>query len=233
MKAVILAGGLGKRLRPITEEVPKPLVPLNGRPVVEYTMENLPEEVTDVVFVVGYKGDMIKAKYGNNAFGRGIEYAEQKEQLGTGHAITCARENLNGPFLLLYGDDVYGAEGLSRLVKNEWALLARRVDHPERFGVLVTREDGTVSGMVEKPKEFVSDLSWVGAAVFQQEFLDVETPLSERGEYEATDMVNVLILRGVRFAVEMADIWLPANTKEELSVAEREILRAMMKHETP
>lgn len=229
MKAVILAGGLGKRLRPITEEVPKPLVPVNGRPVVEYTIENLPDEVTGIVFVIGYKGDMIQARYGDYAFGRRIEYVEQKEQLGTGHAVKCAQERITGPFMLLYGDDVYGAEGLSRLARNEWALLARRVDHPERFGVLVTREDGTVAGMVEKPQEFVSDLSWVGAAALLPEFLTIETPLSERGEYEATDMVNVLINRGVRFRVETTDLWFPANTKEEVGNAEREILRAMAK----
>jgi dTDP-glucose pyrophosphorylase len=125
------------------------------------------------------------------------------------------------PFLLLYGDDVYGPDGLKRLLRHEWALLARKVERPERFGVLVTRPDGTVAHMVEKPKEFVSNLSWVGAAMLQPEFFAVGTPLSPRGEYEATDMVNALIERGVRFATEMTDLWLPANTLEEVAEAER------------
>lgn len=225
MKAVILAGGIGKRLRPITEMVPKPLVPVLGRPVVEYTMENLPPEVTEIIFVIGYKGEMIREQYGNEAFGRAVSYVVQAEPLGTGHAVRCAAPSVHEPFLLLYGDDVYGPDGLRRLVHHKQALLARRVEHPERFGVLVLQEDGTVAQMVEKPKAFVSDLSWVGAALLQPEFLSIETPLSPRGEYEATDMVNVLIERGRKFLVELTDLWLPANTAEEVAEVER-ILRA-------
>jgi dTDP-glucose pyrophosphorylase len=127
------------------------------------------------------------------------------------------------PFLLLYGDDIYGADGLQRLVRHERALLTRRVDHPERFGVLVLQDDGTVQRIVEKPKEFLSDLSWVGAAMLQPEFFQIETPLSPRGEYEVTDMVNVLIGQGKKFRTELTDVWLPANTAEEVAEAERVI----------
>jgi len=221
MKAVILAGGLGKRLRPITETVPKPLVPVCGRPVVEYTLKNLPPEVQEIVFVIGYKGEMIKDLYGNFAFGRKISYAVQEKQMGTGHAVKCAAHLIDMPFLLLYGDDIYGAVGMQKLVQRDWALLARRVDHPERFGVLELNEDGTIKDMVEKPQTFISDLSWVGAAKLQPEFLKIETPLSSRGEYEVTDMVNVLIKQGKKFYAELTDIWLPANTHEEVAEAER------------
>lgn len=224
MQAVILAGGLGKRLRPITETVPKPLVPVLGKPVVEYTLENLPEEVTDVIFVVGYKGEMIKEKYGNRAFGRNISYVKQEQQLGTGHAVKCAVNLINRPFLLLYGDDIYGKIGLNKLVRHDWALLSRKVDHPERFGVLVLKEDGSVERMMEKPKEFISNLSWVGAAKLQPEFLQVETPRSARGEFEATDMVNDLINQGKKFYAEVTDLWLPANTLEEVKEAEKFII---------
>ncbi len=221
MKAVILAGGLGKRLRPITEEVPKPLVPVLGRPVVDYTLQNLPEEISEVIFVIGYKGEMIKKQYGEEAYGKKISYVVQEQQLGTGHAVKCAAKLIDTPFLLLYGDDIYGPEGLQKLVKRDWALLARRVDHPERFGVLMLREDGTVDKMIEKPQIFVSDLSWVGAAKLQPEFLNVEVPLSPRGEYEATDMVNSLIRDGKKFYPEITDLWLPANTLEEVADAEK------------
>lgn len=223
MKAVILAGGLGKRLRPITETVPKPLVPVLGRPVVEYTLENLPPEVTEVVFVVGYKGHMIRERFGTEAFGRKIQYVVQEQQLGTGHAVKQARPLIDDKFLLLYGDDVYGAEGLKNLVRHEWGLLVRRVEHPEKFGVVVADEHGCVMHLVEKPKEFVSDLTWVGVGVFQSEFLDVETPLSPRGEYEATDMFNALIQRGVKFQTELSELWLPGNTHEEVAQAEQEL----------
>lgn len=223
MQAVILAGGLGKRLRPITEVVPKPLVPVNGRPVVEYTLQNLPEAVDEIVFVVGYKGEMMREAFGTEYGGRRVRYAEQREPLGTGHAVQQAAALVRGRFLLLYGDDVYGPEGLRRLLQHDAALLCRRVEHPERFGVVVLDGDGHVERIVEKPKEFVSDLTWVGACVVGPEVLSVETPLSPRGEYEFTDMVNVLVRRGAKFRTELAELWLPGNTKEEVEAAAREL----------
>lgn len=225
MQAVILAAGLGKRLRPITETVPKPLVPVNGKPVVEYTLQNLPASVEEVIFVVGYKGHMIRETFGDSYGGRTVRYVEQGEPLGTGHAVRQAAPLVRGAFLLLYGDDIYGPKGLQRLVRHSWALLVRRVEHPERFGVVVLDEEGNVERMVEKPKEFVSDLSWVGACVVKQEFLSVETPLSSRGEYEVTDMLNELLRQGIRLKTEVADLWLPGNTREEVLSAEGELQR--------
>lgn len=226
MQAVILAGGVGKRLRPVTETVPKPLVPVLGRPVVEYTLERLPPDVTEILFVVGYKGEMIRETYGDNAFGRKLSYVVQEQPLGTGHAVKRAASAIRGKFLLLYGDDVYGPDGLRRLIQHDWALLARRVEHPERFGVLQLRPDGIVNLMVEKPAEFVSDLAWVGAATLQPDFLQVETSLSPRGEYEVTDMVNTLLGRDIAFRTEEAELWLPVNTAEEITAAERVLVTA-------
>ncbi|TSC72027.1 MAG: bifunctional UDP-N-acetylglucosamine pyrophosphorylase / Glucosamine-1-phosphate N-acetyltransferase [Parcubacteria group bacterium Gr01-1014_38] len=226
MQAVVLAGGLGKRLRPVTETVPKPLVPVLGRPVVEYTLEQLPSEIAEVIFVIGYKGEMIREAYGARAFGRTCSYVVQEQPLGTGHAVKHVAPLLRGKFLLLYGDDVYGPEGLRRLVQHDWALLTKAVGHPERFGVLQLRPDGVVEHMVEKPTAFVSDVAWVGAAILQPEFLSVETPLSSRGEYEVTDMVNAMIHRGVPFRTEQADLWLPVNTADDIAAAERALAEA-------
>lgn len=220
MQAVILAGGLGKRLRPITETVPKPLVPLNGKPVIEYTLANLPPEIEEIVFVIGYKGHMLREAFGESFHGRRVSYVEQGEPLGTGHAVKKAQPLIRGRFLLLYGDDVYGPNGLERLIRHEWAILVRMVEHPERFGVVVLDSDGYVERLVEKPQTFVSNLSWVGACVAQPEILSVDTPLSPRGEYEFPDMVNALIGRKVRFKTELADLWLPGNTHEEIKTAE-------------
>lgn len=230
MQAVILAGGLGKRLRPITETVPKPLVPVNGKPVVAYTLEHLPAEIREVVFVVGYKGDMMRSAFGAEYGGRAIRYVEQGEPQGTGHAVKKAAPLIRGKFLLLYGDDIYGPEGMRRLVRHDWALLVRRVEHPERFGVVVLGEDGSVTRIVEKPQKFLSDLSWVGACVAHPEILSVEVPRSERGEYEFPDMVNVLLRREMKFQTELADLWLPGNTKEEVAAAARELQGERGKH---
>lgn len=230
MQAVILAGGLGKRLRPITEAVPKPLVPVNGKSVVSYTLEHLPDEVTEIIFVIGYKGHMVREAFGAEYGGRSVRYVEQGEPLGTGHAVRKAAPLVRGKFLLLYGDDIYGSEGIQRLIRHDWALLVRRVEHPERFGVVVLGEDGHVERMVEKPKKFISNLSWVGACIVHPEILSVEVPRSERGEYEFPDMVNVLLRREVKFQTELADLWLPGNTKKEVEVAARELQGEHGKH---
>lgn len=225
MQAVILAAGLGKRLRPVTELVPKPLVPVHGKPVVRYTLEHLPPEIDEIIFVIGYKGHLMREAFGKSAEGRPVRYVEQGEPLGTGHAVRQAAPLVRGRFLLLYGDDIYGADGLRRLVKYDAALLVRRIEHPERFGVVVVGKDGTVERMVEKPADFISDLSWVGACVTQPDVLAIETPLSPRGEQEFPDMVNALIQRGVPFRTELADLWLPGNTHEEVRSAEAELQR--------
>lgn len=225
MQAVILAAGLGKRLRPITETVPKSLVPVNGKPVVQYTLDRLPPSVEEIIFVIGYKGQMLRDLFGDAYGGRPLRYVEQGEPLGTGHAVAAAAPLVRGTFLLLYGDDVYGQDGLARLVRHFNALLVRRVEHPERFGVVELDSEGSVARIVEKPLQPRSDLSWVGACVVQRDVLDVETQKSPRGEYEFPDMVNVLIERGVRFRTELADLWLPGNTHEEFRAAEGELRR--------
>lgn len=225
MQAIILAAGLGKRLRPMTELVPKPLVAVHGKPVIRYTLQHLPSEVNEIIFVIGYKGHMMREVFGTSTEGRPVRYVEQGEPLGTGHAVRQAAPLIRGRFLLLYGDDIYGADGLRRLVRHDAALLVRRVEHPERFGVVVVGKEGEVERMVEKPTAFISDLSWVGAAVVRPDVLTVNTALSARGEYEFPDMVNTLIQRGVLFRTELADLWLPGNTYEEVRAAEAELQR--------
>lgn len=224
MQAVILAGGLGKRLRPVTETVPKPLVPINGRPILEYALDRLPEDITEIVFVIGYKGDMLREAYGDSVRGRNVSYAVQEEPLGTAHAMRCAAPFVHGPFLLLYGDGVYGREGLTKILQHDFSLLAHRVSNPEQFGVLVCREDGTLERTVEKPKEFVSNLTWVGAAKLPASALTLDVPRSPRGEYEATDVFNLLLQGGHVCRVEETDFWLTANTKDEISKVEEGLL---------
>ena len=219
MQAVILAAGLGKRLRPITETLPKPLVPINGKAVIEYTLANLPSAITEIIFVVGHKGHMIKDKFGNSYQNRKIFYAEQNQPLGTGHAVKCAAPLIKESFLLLFGDDVYGPKGLEKIIKKETALLVKKVEDPSRFGVIALDKAGFVEKIIEKPKDFVSDLTWTGAGFFKSDILKIETPLSPRGEYEFTDMVNALIKNKVLIGTELADFWLPGNTPEEIKAA--------------
>lgn len=235
MQAVILAGGRGTRLQPATDAMPKPLVPVLGQPIVQYTLENLPPEIDEIIFVIGYKGKMIRRRFGKHAFGRRIRYASVRGLLGTAHCVRCAAPFLRGKFLLLYGDDVYGPAGLARLVRHDWALLVWRVKHPETKRVVVTDEDGYVVRLVEKPQKFISDLTWTGAGVFQPEPLlnaDTAPYRREQDEYEEVpDMFCAVVDHGVKLRTELADLWLRGNTHEQREAAARELLR--IKKEVP
>lgn len=226
MQAVILAGGRGRRLRPITDTIPKPLVPVLGRPIVSYTLENLPVEIDEIIFVIGYKGEMIRRAFGKRTFGRPVYYAVCNKLIGTGYAIRQAAPLIRGKFLLLYGDDVFGAGGLKRLIRHDWVLLLWRVEQPENYRVVVTDRNGHVVRLVEKPTEFVSDLTWTGAGVFGLELLAVDTSSCRREKYEEVpDMFCALIKHGVKFKTELADLWLKGNTCEQIKAAAAELRR--------
>ncbi len=129
MQAVILAGGEGKRMQPLTFDRPKPLIEVAGKPILEHIIDALPEEIDEVIIVIGYKGEMIRERLGDSYGGRAIKYVHQWMQAGTAHALSIARPLLKGPFLFMYGDDIHGPEALKESVKHQYSILA--APHPE------------------------------------------------------------------------------------------------------
>src|SRR5262249_28083308 len=114
MKVLIFAAGLGKRMQPLTFEKPKPLLEVAGKPLLERLFEILPEEIAEIILVVGYKADMIRKYFGEEWHGRPITYILQEEPLGTAHALELCRKHLAAGerFLLLFADDLYDKESL-------------------------------------------------------------------------------------------------------------------------
>ena len=206
-------------------EGPKQLLPVKGKPVVEHALDQLPEEVDGLVFVVGGPHEQtIRDYFASGEYGgRKIEFVVQEEQLGLAHAFKCARENISGRWLGMVGDDIFGPKGMRGLVEHDMAVLASRVDHPEKFGVLVGDDDGYLVRSVEKPQEFISDLAWNGAMVMDEGFFEMEVAPSARGEFETPDVWMKLIESGRKIKIVEADFWLPVNDKEQLEVAERKI----------
>jgi len=167
-----------------------------------------------VVLVVGYRSEMIRNRFGS-AYGRlSLEYVEQTERLGTGHAILQCAPHIDGPFLAMNGDDLYAAEDLARLSQAGQAgqaALVKIVKDPSLFGIYETTPEDRVIRLVEKPKEIFSTLANIGAYVFTPEvFRAIErTPRSERGEIEITSAIQTLADEG-NFRVVNADgYWLP------------------------
>ncbi|HLF08159.1 MAG TPA: sugar phosphate nucleotidyltransferase [Dehalococcoidia bacterium] len=229
MKAVVLMAGAGKRMATYYEG-PKQLLPVNGKPVVEYLLDQLVSHVDGFVFVVGGPNErLIQEHFASGEYkGVPITFVRQEEQLGLAHAFRTARDHLSGRWIGSVGDDIFGEGDLSLLIEADGsAVLAYHVPNPENFGVLVTDDAGNLLKAVEKPKEFVSDLVWAGAMVMDEDFFAVEVAPSARGEYETPDVWTKLIQeRGKKIKVVRGSLWLPVNDKAQLDEAER-ILRSM------
>jgi bifunctional UDP-N-acetylglucosamine pyrophosphorylase/glucosamine-1-phosphate N-acetyltransferase len=195
MQTVILAAGEGTRMRPLTETVPKPMLPVADRPLCAHTADAAVEAgASELVFVVGYEADAVRTFFGESYRGVPVSFAIQDEQRGTADAVRAAREHLDGPFAVLNGDNLYGPASVAALFEAAPAIAAIEVEDPRNYGVLSTADGGRVTGIVEKPADPPSKLANAGGYAFPEralEWLDVDE--SERGEYEITDVVARVI----------------------------------------
>lgn len=206
-----MAAGQSTRTYPLTLTRPKPLLPVLGRPILAHQLDALRGVVDGVIVVVGYRAEMVREAFGERYGELPIEYVEQTEQRGTGHAVLTCAGRVDGAFLVMNGDDLYDPADLRRLGAASNAALARRVAEPSRFGVYETGPGGRVTRLVEKPREFVSDLANVGAYVFTTAVFDAleRVEPSERGEIELTSAVQTLAEGPGFHALDMQGYWLP------------------------
>jgi len=216
MRALILAGGEGSRLRPITHTNAKQLIPIAGAPILFHALEAIRDAgITEVGIVIGQTGDEIRAAVGDGStWGLRVSYIPQDAPLGLAHAVMTARDFVAGqPFLMYLGDNVL-LEGLKRFVdefertRPDAQIFLARVPEPERFGVAVLDGDRVVR-LVEKPTSFVSDLALVGVYLFDDSILEAADTLepSARGEYEITEAIQWLIDQGKVVRAEMVSAW--------------------------
>ncbi|WP_276250768.1 bifunctional sugar-1-phosphate nucleotidylyltransferase/acetyltransferase [Haloarcula rara] len=216
MQAVVLAAGEGTRMRPLTKNTPKPMLPVADRPLVAHTADTAIEAgAEELIFVVGYEADAVREFFGDSYGGVPVEFAVQEEQLGTADAVDAAREYLDGPFAVLNGDNLYDEASLSALFDAAPSIAAYQVPDPSNYGVLSTEGD-RVTAIIEKPADPPTQLANAGAYVFPaeaREWLDVE--MSERGEREITDVVTQVIEAYDVTAVEV-DRWLDVGRPWEL-----------------
>lgn len=225
MKAVIFAAGEGKRMQPLTLTRPKPLVEVLGKPLIQHVWEALPSVVDEVVVVVGYKQEMIQAFLGNQFLGKRVTYVVQDQPLGTGHALNLCREHIlhEEKFLLMYADDIHGAQAIESMGGESSALLVSEVSDPRRFGVVECDERGFICGIEEKPEHPRSHLAAVGVYVLSPKILSYGNISPKNGEYYLTDMIAAYI-NDVPVRVVRSDFWIPIAYPEDVLSAE-EILR--------
>ncbi|MEO0106700.1 MAG: glucose-1-phosphate thymidylyltransferase [candidate division WOR-3 bacterium] len=217
MKGLILSGGFGTRLRPLTYTSAKQLIPIANKPIIFYGIEALVEAgITEIGIVVGDTAKEIQTVVGNGAqFGIKIEYIQQEAPLGLAHAIKIARSYLKDESFIMYLGDNILKEGVKDFVakfeslKPNALILLTRVCNPQEFGVAVVDEKGKVKRLIEKPKQPPSDLALVGVYLFDKEIfraVDFIKP-SWRNELEITDAIQWLLDNNYRVESHLVKGW--------------------------
>ena len=234
MKALILSGGKGTRLRPLTYTCAKQLVPVANKPVLFRVIEAIVEAgITDIGIVVGDSAEEIECAVGSgDRWGAKVTYIQQEAPLGLAHAVKISEDFLtNDRFVMFLGDNVIEG-GINALVKqfaaSDWnaQIVLKSVPDPRHFGV-AELDDGRVVGLAEKPKEPKSDLALVGIYMFDRTIFEAVNNIepSWRGELEITDAIQYLVDKGKKvYPYVHQGWWIDTGKMEDLLAANRLIL---------
>jgi bifunctional UDP-N-acetylglucosamine pyrophosphorylase/glucosamine-1-phosphate N-acetyltransferase len=218
MKAVVLGAGLGKRLASVTVGVPKVLLKVGEKTLIEHNVHKLRRiGIKDIAVVIGYKGEMVKEVLGSS-----VTYYEQREQLGTAHAFLCAEDFIDEPCFLGMNGDMFFTDSLTDFVKlKPPAVAVYRFEDTRRFGRMEIKEGRLVS-VKEKTEEEKPGFINAGVYQFPKRVFDFvkKTPLSSRKEYEITDTLQMMIDQGFKFvAYELKGFWTDIAYQSDLKKA--------------
>lgn len=227
-KAIILAGGLGERLRPLTLETPKPLLPIKDKPTIQWCIENIKKNgINDIILSIGYKSEQIKEYFRDGSWlGVKITYCVEKEPLGTGGAVKDAAKDIDEPFYLVWGDNLMNIDivKMSKEHKSNEALVTMALterEDVENFGVAIL-ERAKITGFVEKPnrEEAPTNMINAGAFIVNPEVLDM---LPEgKSSIEKDCFEKIAGKEGKLCAFHHKGYWWPTDTLEKYNKASEE-----------
>jgi glucose-1-phosphate thymidylyltransferase len=237
MKIIIPMAGMGKRMRPHTLTVPKPLIPVAGKPIVQRLVEDIAtvcnEPLEEIAFIIGpsFGKEVEKMLIGVaeklNAKGS-IWY--QEEALGTAHAIMCAKEALDGKVVVAFADTLFKAD-FKLDSAQEGIIWVQKIDDPRAFGVVKLNAEGHITDFVEKPQTFVSDLAIIGIYYFRdganlrkelQYLLDHN--IRDKGEYQLTNALENMKNKGLQFSPGKVTEWLDCGNKDATVYTNQRVL---------
>ena len=236
MNIIIPKAGRGTRLRPHTLTVPKPLIPVAGKPIIQRLVEDLVAayngKIDEIAFVVGDFGVEVERELVAVAERLGVKgrIYHQEKTLGVGHAIYCAWESLTGQCLIAFADTLFKAD-FTFDADEDGVIWVQRVQDPSAFGVVQLDPDGYIAGFVEKPVTFVSDLAIVGIYYFREgEKLRsalhriINDDLKEKNEFQITTALELLKNEGVRFRTGEIEEWLDCGNKDAILYSNERML---------
>jgi glucose-1-phosphate thymidylyltransferase len=225
MRIIVPMAGMGKRMRPHTLTVPKPLIPIAGKPIVQRLVEDIAkvcqEPIEEVAFIIGHFGEEVEKdliSIAEKVGAKGSIYY-QEEALGTAHAILCAKDALKDKVVVAFADTLFKAD--FKLDTNaDGTIWVQRVDDPRPFGVVKLNEQNEITDFVEKPETFVSDLAIIGIYYFRDgEYLRSElqylldNDVRDKGEYQLTNALENMKNKGTKFIPAVISEWLDCGNK--------------------
>ncbi len=225
MKIIVPMAGRGSRLRPHTLTVPKPLIPIAGKPIVQRLVEDIAkvagEEIEEVAFIIGDFGPEIEKsllQIAEKLGAKGSIYY-QNDPLGTAHAIKCAEQSMGGNVVVAFADTLFRADFI--LDKNaDGVIWVKSVEDPSAFGVVKLDDSGFITDFVEKPQTFVSDLAIIGIYYFNsaEKLMDeinylMDNDIKNGGEYQLTTALENLRAKGAKFTLGKVNDWMDCGNK--------------------
>jgi len=236
MKIIVPMAGRGSRLRPHTLTVPKPLIPIAGKSIVQRLVEDITkvcgQEVDEIAFVIGDFGNVVEVELleiAESLNAKGSIY-HQDEALGTAHAILCAKEALQGPVVIAFADTLFRAD--FTLDSNKDGIIwVQKVEDPKAYGVIKMNEDNIITDFIEKPQEFVSDLAIIGIYFFKDglklrdelQYL-IDNNITENGEFQLTNALESMKQKGAAFYPGKVDEWLDCGNPVAAVHANKRVL---------
>jgi glucose-1-phosphate thymidylyltransferase len=236
MKIIIPMAGMGKRMRPHTLTIPKPLIPVAGKPIVQRLVEDIVKisqgKIDEIAFIIGDFGIEVETRLIAIAekLGAKGKIFYQHEPLGTAHAILCAKESLDGKVIVAFADTLFKADFV--LDENQDGIIwVHEVDDPSAFGVVKTNENEFITDFIEKPKEFISNKAIIGIYYFKDgaylkdelQYL-IDNNIIKGNEYQLTDALQNMMKKGTHFSVGKVKEWLDCGNKDATVITNRRLL---------
>lgn len=229
--------GMGKRMRPHTLTVPKPLIPVGGKAIVQRLVEDITkvcgEKVDEIAFVIGPTfGKEVEKKLLDIAEKEGAKGSiyYQEEALGTAHAIMCAAPALTDKTVVAFADTLFKADFVMD-TKNDGVIWVQRIDDPKQFGVVKINDKGVITDFAEKPQEFISDLAIIGIYYFKDgDYLKKEiqylldNKILDKGEYQLTNALENMKQKGTKFVPGKVTEWLDCGNKDATVYTNQRVL---------